>query len=932
MDETEIKMAIKALMNSDMSARAYAQHEAWDIQSASNILSMVESLMNSEIDEPEDMARLEAIENGLIDFILAEQKERAEALGRGGGNGEEEGEEENKSIQADLIEKLFSRRSEVKALKSASAADERAFVDTMIGMFVDLKAFSKRKDVSEADKKRAKEKYGDVEFADEKNEKYALGSEKEIRAAWNYIGMPKNQKKYSPEEVRVIKKRIVAAWKKKIDKEGPPGAEEKKGRKAVDSEPNNAETLQAREEKPESAGHSHEHSHMGKDGLVHTHSHEHDHGDGPTDMHEHSHAMEHSHDHSHMDGTAHSHQHVHDGVIDHESMMAHAHSHIDWSFGGEEEPEVTQPKSWDEMLVTFGDAVKAAPEGIIEGYLVRFSTAEDPDATGDFFTKNTDFGDAKQSYSWYHHKLPLKSKAGAVLPAYTKQLGSGKASLTKDDVGVFVKLTLDMRDEYEKAIYEMAAAGRLGWSSGTLPNLVERKTVGDATWIKTWPLGLDASVTPKPAEFRNVVSIKSLTPEAALPDMGVEKDFYKEIENMDKVQFDAAVKSAVDFALAAQAAKDAEVKKAEEDKQNAIREGYKMAVKDLQAGKPPAFNVIEVSKDPEMRNGGVDGFRHWVKTGQENGELIPADTRGFKAAFNVNAGASGAFLVPDILYGIIQPKRDLISWVRQAPVQHLQTPADHLLVPVEDTKTTPFVQTNEQGTYNENEGTVAQKDIYIYKYTKEVQMTEEFINYNQTNFDAWLASSLARAEARTENTQFTLGPGGSAIEGVVSGATSGNTIATTAVIAPSDLTALIGYLGAGYNVQGEVGFLMTNKTRWYIKGVQTTGFFAFINTPAPAGPNESGYNAGNIGDPGILGVPVWISDDLTAYTDTTGTLAKTPVVFGNWFFYAVVERPGMMLQRNPYLHMNQGIVSLFASIYRGGGVLQQEAFYGLITK
>lgn len=88
-------------------------------------------------------------------------------------------------------------------------------------------AISKRSDVSQADKKSAVAEYGNVTYADPKNKKYPIDSEKHIRAAWSYIGMPKNQAKYSSEEVAAIKRRITAAWKSKIDKAGPPAAAEK---------------------------------------------------------------------------------------------------------------------------------------------------------------------------------------------------------------------------------------------------------------------------------------------------------------------------------------------------------------------------------------------------------------------------------------------------------------------------------------------------------------------------------------------------------------------------------------------------------------------------------------------------------------------------------------------------------------------------------
>jgi hypothetical protein len=73
--------------------------------------------------------------------------------------------------------------------------------------------------------KPGEKQYGDVDFADDKNKKYPIDTEAHIRSAWSYINKEKNQKVYSDEEVAAIKKKIVAAWKAKIDKDGPPSAE-----------------------------------------------------------------------------------------------------------------------------------------------------------------------------------------------------------------------------------------------------------------------------------------------------------------------------------------------------------------------------------------------------------------------------------------------------------------------------------------------------------------------------------------------------------------------------------------------------------------------------------------------------------------------------------------------------------------------------------
>lgn len=87
-----------------------------------------------------------------------------------------------------------------------------------------LAKIAAREDV---DPKEGKEKYGDVDFADEKNKKYPIDSEEHIRAAWNYINKEKNAGKYEAKDLTTIRSKIVAAWKKKIDPAGPPSAQEK---------------------------------------------------------------------------------------------------------------------------------------------------------------------------------------------------------------------------------------------------------------------------------------------------------------------------------------------------------------------------------------------------------------------------------------------------------------------------------------------------------------------------------------------------------------------------------------------------------------------------------------------------------------------------------------------------------------------------------
>ncbi|WP_196483711.1 DUF6582 domain-containing protein [Burkholderia diffusa] len=76
-------------------------------------------------------------------------------------------------------------------------------------------------------KEGKKKPYGDVAYADEKNSKYPIDTEEHIRAAWSYINKEKDAAEYSADELKTVKDRIIAAWKDKIDKDGPPSAADK---------------------------------------------------------------------------------------------------------------------------------------------------------------------------------------------------------------------------------------------------------------------------------------------------------------------------------------------------------------------------------------------------------------------------------------------------------------------------------------------------------------------------------------------------------------------------------------------------------------------------------------------------------------------------------------------------------------------------------
>jgi hypothetical protein len=142
-----------------------------------------------------------------------------------------------------------------------------------------------------------------------------------------------------------------------------------------------------------------------------------------------------------------------------------------------------------------GAALKAVETGDVEGLLVVFGNPDAVDLENEFFTRDTDFGRLRETPIWLNHTQPIKTAGGVIL--VEEPIGYGALELT--DEGVIVRGLLDAKYRYLAQI-----ASEMGWSSGTAAHLVVREAVGKATFIKRWLLGLDASITPTPAEPRTM--------------------------------------------------------------------------------------------------------------------------------------------------------------------------------------------------------------------------------------------------------------------------------------------------------------------------------------------------------------------------------------------------------------------------------------------
>jgi HK97 family phage major capsid protein len=233
------------------------------------------------------------------------------------------------------------------------------------------------------------------------------------------------------------------------------------------------------------------------------------------------------------------------------------------------------------------------------------------------------------------------------------------------------------------------------------------------------------------------------------------------------------------------------------------------------------------------------------------------------------------------------------------------TGRDRILIPTEATAGTKLVVTDEEAGYDENEPVFGQAALTIYKFTKMLKISEELMDGDSVGLEKYLASTLARAQAKAENYYCTVGTGSSMPQGLVYASTSSAVMmATSDVIVSTDITGARGVLNAGWDVPGEVGVVMAPSVWWYIKGIAGSDF-QFVNTPAG-------------GDMNLFGERVYLAPDCDALTVHSGKV----ITWANFGAYAFAERQGLTVARNPYLYQANGIVGVFAKA-RFGAVLTQ---------
>lgn len=286
-----------------------------------------------------------------------------------------------------------------------------------------------------------------------------------------------------------------------------------------------------------------------------------------------------------------------------------------------------------------------------------------------------------------------------------------------------------------------------------------------------------------------------------------------------------------------------------------------------------------------------------------------------RKALQEDAGSEGGYLVPEDWNSQFIQLRDPLSWPRRAGVQQLNTSRDVLHIPAEATSFTKFDYAAEEGSYTSNDPAFAENAIDIHKWTKIFRVSEELVADNAYNLESNLQQMIARSVAATEAYYTAVGTGSSQHEGVIVGCdTDTVTLDSDGYITPDEVWEIFYSLGGGY--RPNAFWLMDDQTWRYILSLRDANNWAF-SAADMAQVNVEGA------DGMLCGKRVFLQDDIDTFGATAGNVV---IAFGDPFYYALVDRSGLSIQRLDELYVESGQIGYACRFRQGGGVLYESAF------
>jgi HK97 family phage major capsid protein len=577
--------------------------------------------------------------------------------------------------------------------------------------------------------------------------------------------------------------------------------------------------------------------------------------------------------------------------------------------------KIQVPKGIIEREVETDKRMKADGEYVETGWRVLGVPYGGPvkgrDLDGEAFTPETDIwlktGD-QVNVTYYHGFDPEEIGEKQKIPALI-----GKATYVgADERGHWFEPVLDSDEPLAQRLMK-ASLDSLRASSGAVSHLV-RKSAGGL--ISVWPVGelalFDTNEWRKPANDFAVIEAKTETIAEAIPEAeesavdAVEESVEAEQKSISTIpEEESKMDENIVEEVKAEPKPEVDIKAIADEIRKSIVEELK-AAPGIERGertvKAPA--VIDSLGEKSYKS----AFWDYVRTGE-----VSNIRKASKAALQEGTTTEGGYLVPDDEYGSIIAKRDEESIISKLGLMRVTTNRDKYNFPTENASLAKFTLVAEEGAISaaEEEPTFAQVSVPVYKFTKLIKVSEELLEDDNSNLEAFLTNAIGRAVADTENYYALIGAGSTEPQGAFVGGTAGLSFDSATAIGAAEIPELMGKLGSPYH--NGAAWVMDPATWFNLKGLVSSSVFTFTSGVARM--------SGTVDGPTLEGYPVVLNSNVANIAASAKSL-----MFGNYNYMGFVTNRGLRIRRLNELYADTGQVGILATYRFGCAVLQAEAF------
>ncbi len=269
--------------------------------------------------------------------------------------------------------------------------------------------------------------------------------------------------------------------------------------------------------------------------------------------------------------------------------------------------------------------------------------------------------------------------------------------------------------------------------------------------------------------------------------------------------------------------------------------------------------------------------------------LAGGDLNEIKAAMTVGVDADGGFLVPETYQKQVIMRLNTLGRTRS--ISNVLTTQSTVNIPVEGDAPT-FTWIDEGAAYGETKATIGQEQIKAWKLGGIIKVSEELLQDNMIDFDAYMAGQIAKGIDKAESPAFAVGDGSSKPKGYAYAATVGtdSTTAATDAVTADELIDIYYDLKEEYRKTST--WRMRDKTEKAIRKLKD-GDGNYLYAP--------GLTAGESST--LLGRPIVIDNSMAEL----GTGNKF-IVIGDFKNYQIADRGQMSIQRLNELFAVNGMV------------------------